>query len=179
MSTKTERSAKIDVLTKALESASGIYLTDINKISVAQISQLRVELRKKNSKYLVVKNSLAKIALERCGKKELVEYVHGPIGVAITSGDSTDPIKVIRDFKKENKDILEVKAAFVDGTVFGSVNALRLADIPSRIELLSQLLSVLQAPITNFAGSLYAIISTFAATLEAVKDQKEKEGISA
>jgi len=173
MSTKKERTQVIENLTKEFERAAGIFLTDINLISVAKMTKLRANLRGKGSRYIVLKNSLAKKALERCGKEKLIPYLKGPIGAAIGFDDSLAPIRVIKDFKKENKELLEIRAAYVDGTLFTPADALKLADLPGREVLLSMLLSALQAPIANLAGALTAILSTFVGTLESVKKQKE------
>lgn len=173
MLNKTQRTQAIERLEKDLGGASGLYLTDINKIDTGKMSRLRVDFRKKGIKYLVVKNTLARIALERCGRKELSPFFKGPVGVAISMVDSTAPAKVIRDFQKEFADLLPLKVAYVDGALFNAADAKKLADLPSREVLLSQLLSVLKAPMTNFAGSLSGIMTKFVGTLESVKAQKE------
>jgi large subunit ribosomal protein L10 len=173
MSTRIERTAIIDRLEKEFGEAGGIYLADNNKISVEKITQLRISFRKAGIKYIVVKNSLAQTAAKRAGKDEIIPFFKGPTGVAIAGKESTVPAKIIRDFQKDNKSLLGLKAAYVDGTVLNGEDALRLADIPSREVLLSQLLGCLQAPMSNFVGSLSGIFTKLTGTLSAVKDQKE------
>jgi large subunit ribosomal protein L10 len=112
------------------------------------------------------------VAANKVGKSELAQHFKGPTAVAITSNDSTAPAKIIRDFQKDNKSMLSLKVAYVDGSIFKAEDALRLADIPSREVLLSQLLGCLQAPMGKFAGVLNGILSKFVGTLEALKDQK-------
>jgi large subunit ribosomal protein L10 len=172
MSTKQERTQTIETLEKEFRQAGGIFLTDINRISVEKISKLRVNFRAKGIKYLVVKNTLARIACERCGKKDIVPYLKGTVGVALAKSEPLSPAKIIKDFQKDNKDLLEIKVAYVDGTLFGMQDALRLADVPSREILLSQLLGCLQAPIANLAGTLNGVLTAFAGTLESLKNQK-------
>ena len=173
MSTKQERTKIIEILENEFRDAGGIYLTDINRINVDNITKLRINFRKKGIKYIVVKNTLARIACERCGKKDLIPYLTGPVGVAFAKNEHLSPAKIIKDFQKDNKDLLEIKVAFVDGTLFNMQDALRLADIPSREVLLSQLLSCLQAPMANLAGTLNGVLLKFAGTLEALKNQKD------
>lgn len=175
MATQKERTESIATLEQEFKGAKGIYMTDFNKINVEKITQFRRNLRNCGTKYIVVKNSLARIALERCGLNELTPFIKGPLGVAVTKKDGISPAKVIRDFKKSNKDLLELKVAYVDGVVFNAQQAERLADLPSREVLLSQLLSCLKAPMTGFAGALNGILSKFVGTLESVKVKKEKE----
>jgi large subunit ribosomal protein L10 len=97
------------------------------------------------------------------------------VGIALADNESMAPAKIIRDFQKENKDLLAVKIASVDGTVFSGTDALKLADIPPREVLLAQLLGCLQAPVANMAGALNAVLVKFAGTLEGLKNLKESD----
>jgi len=173
MSTRNERTTVIETLEKAFGQSGGIFVADNNKISVEKITQLRVSFRKAGIKYIVVKNTLAQNAAKRVGKDGIIPFFKGPTGVAVAGKESTAPAKIIRDFQKENKDMLALKAAYVDGMLFNGVDALRLADIPSREVLLSQLLGCLQAPMGKFVGSLAGVFTKLVGTLNAVKDQKD------
>lgn len=173
MSTRSERTTIIENLEKEFKEAGGIYVADNNRISVEKITQLRVNFRNAGVKYVVVKNTLAQNAAKRIGAEGIVPFLKGPTGVAIVGKESTVPAKIIRDFQKENKSLLELKVAFVDGTVLTGEDALRLADIPSREVLLSQLLGCLQAPMGKFVGSLSGVFSKLVGTLNALKEQKE------
>ena len=172
MSTRTERTAVIEELEQAFREAQGIYVTDNNRITVEVVTRLRTELRKNGVRYYVVKNSLAKEACKRVGINGLNGFFTGPTAVAVAAKDGTVPAKILRNFRKELKDLLEVKGAYVDGTMFTSAQTEALADLPSREVLLAQLLGVLKAPVGNMAGVLNGILSKFVGTLEAVKDQK-------
>jgi large subunit ribosomal protein L10 len=175
MSTRIERTAAIETLEKEFGKTGGVFVADNNKISVQKISQLRVNFRKAGIKYVVVKNSLAQNAAKRAGKEALIPFFKGPTGVAIAGKESTAPAKIIRDFQKENKDLLSLKVAYVDGMILKGEDALRLADIPSREVLLSQLLGCLQAPMGKFVGSLSGIFTKLVGTLTAVNEQKESK----
>jgi large subunit ribosomal protein L10 len=106
------------------------------------------------------------------GITSLDSFFKGPTAVAVASKDGMAPAKILRNYRKELKDLLEVKAVYADKTLFTGAQADQLADLPSREVLLSQLLGVLQAPVANMAGVLNGILSKFVGTLEAVKDQK-------
>jgi large subunit ribosomal protein L10 len=172
MSTKVQRTADIDKLEKAFAEARGIYVADNNKITVAQVTKLRSLLRKKDMRFLVIKNTLAKIAVKKGGRDALASYFKGPTAVVLAPADAAAPAKVIRDFQKENKDLLAVRAAYVDGTMFDAAQVLRLADIPGREVLLAQLLGCFKAPMGNLAGVLSGIIEKFARTIDALKEKK-------
>jgi len=175
MVSRTERTERIEKLENEFGDATGIYLTDVNRIDAGKITDLRAEFRKNGLRYIVVKNTLARIALERKGIKEITPFLKGQVGVVIAKDDPTVPAKLIKDFRKKNKDLLEVKAAYVEGTTFDAKDTERLADIPSKEVLLSQLLSCMQAPITKFAQTLNGFMTTFVGTLDAVKTKKESE----
>lgn len=175
MSTRIERNDAITALEEEFEGATGIYMTDFNGIDVEKITKFRNDLRAVGSKYLVVKNTLAKIALERKGFESLTEFVKGPTGIAVTHEDGVSPAKVIKDFRKENENLLDLRIAYVDGGIFNADEAKRLADLPSKDVLLAQLLSVFNAPMSNFAASLGGVFTKLTGTLEAVKAKKEAE----
>src|SRR5690554_1225034 len=172
MSTRVERESVIEELEKEFLEGTGIYLTDNNKINVEKVTKLRADLRNNGIRMVVVKNTLAKIACDRIGKDELSPFFKGPTAVTITNDEGTIPAKIIRDFQKENKEIFPFKISYVDGSVFSGEDTAKLADIPSKEILLSQLLGCLQAPVQNFAGVLNGILSKLVGTLEAVKKQK-------
>jgi large subunit ribosomal protein L10 len=172
MSTRNERTTIIDELEQEFRGAQGVYITNNHKIKVEAVTRLRSELRKKGVRYFVVKNTLAKEACKRVGITDLDPFFKGPTAIAFSPLDSTAPAKTLRDFRKELKDLLEVKAAYVDGTFFSGAQADKLADLPSREVLMAQLLGVMQAPVGNMAGVLNGILSKFVGTLEAVKDKK-------
>ena len=135
MSTKAERTQAIETLEKEFSGATGIYLADNNKISVAQVTKLRVNVRKKGMRFIVVKNSLA-LAAERSGRELSPDFSRArPPSVA--HDDGAAPAKIIKEFQKDYKDLLTVKAAYVGGAVFSPDEVLKLADIPSREVLLS------------------------------------------
>lgn len=174
MINRSERTKKIEVLEGMFGKAMGIYLTDINRISVARLTKLRAEFRKEGLQYVVVKNKLAKIAVERSGKSDIMPFLKGPVGIAFANTDSTAPARVIRNFQKDNKELLEVRAVYVEGSLLPGSACAQLADVPSREVLLATLLSVLKAPVQKFAGTLNAVSSKFVRTLDAVKQSKEK-----
>jgi ribosomal protein L10 len=175
MSTRIERTEAIEAIEKKLTGATGIYLTDFNKINVEKMTQFRRDIRNAGGKYVVVKNTLTSLAFEKCGLNELTPFIKGPIGIAYTTEEATSPAKVIRDFKKKNKNLLDLKIALLDGNLFDAKQVAKLADLPSREILLSQLLSCLNAPMTNLVCTLNGLFTKFLGTLEAVKNKKESD----
>lgn len=172
MSTRIERAAVIDKLENDFREAKGIFLADNDRINVEKVTALRADFRKAGVRYIVVKNKLAQNAVKRIGKEELAPYFRGPTSVAFSETEGVAPAKIIRDFQKENKDLLQLKIACVDGALFDAEKALRLADLPSRDILLAQLLGCLQAPMGKLAGSLCGLLTKLVGTLTALKEKK-------
>jgi large subunit ribosomal protein L10 len=172
MSTKAGRTASIDKMEKMFAEARGIYVADNNRVTVAQVTRLRSNFRRQGMRYLVVKNTLARIAANKSGREAIATHFKGPTAVVFAPADAVAPAKIIRDFQRENKDLLKVRAAYVDGAMFDPAQVLQLADIPGREALFAQFLGCLKAPMGNLAAVLSGIVVKFARTLDALREKK-------
>jgi large subunit ribosomal protein L10 len=123
---------------------------------VAQVTELRKQLREAGVEFQVLKNSLARRATAQAELTALDEFLTGPTAIAFSKDDIIAPAKILTDFAKKNE-ALSVKAGVVEGKVVGFDQIKALADLPSREGLLSMLLSVLQAPVRNFALAVKAV----------------------
>lgn len=103
-----------------------------------------------------MKNTLVRRATAAAELTELDEVLTGPTAIAFSADDAVAPAKIISEFAKKN-DALKVKGGVVEGRVVGVDQIKALADLPSREGLLSMLLSVLQAPVRNFALAVKAV----------------------
>jgi ribosomal protein L10 len=175
MLTRTEKTQVVENLKKEFSEASGLYVTAYQGMTVEKFNNVRAKLKDVDAKYVVVKNTLAKLALAQSGIEGLDGAFKGPVGVAITKKDIASTAKVIKKFNSENGNLLAVRMAYADKTVFADADAERLADLPTREELLSMLLSTFNAPITKFAGTLNGILTNFVRTVDAVRIKKEQE----
>lgn len=152
-----------EVAAKLRESKSTIVV-DYRGLNVAEVTELRKQLREAGVEFKVYKNTLTRRAAEEAGLAGLNEALTGPNAIAFSMEDVIAPAKVINDFAKKH-DALEIKAGVIEGNVATVEEVKALAELPSREGLLSMLLSVLQAPIRNFA------LAT-----KAVAEQKEEQG---
>lgn len=166
---KLDRVAEIS---EALNDAKGVYMTDFSGLSVEQITNLRREFRKENVSFLVVKNTLAKLSAEKVGMKDMVPYLTGPTGLAVSNDDPIAPIRVITDFQKLHKKPT-LKAAILEGKVLDENEAAALKDIPTRDVLLGQVVSGIASPLTGLVGGLQGLIRNLVYTLNAVREKKE------
>lgn len=167
--------AKIEAvaaLKEKFSSAQAMILADYRGLSVIEISALRSACREQGVEVHVVKNRLAKRALNDAGLPALDEFFTGPTAVAISTSDPVAPAKAMSEFAKSN-DKLQIKGGLFEGRPAGLNVVKQLASLPSREELLSRLAGSLASPSRNFACALAAITAGFARALRAVADQKE------
>jgi large subunit ribosomal protein L10 len=151
-----EKQLAVNEVAEKLKSSSCTIVTDYRGLNVAQVTQLRKTLREAGIEFTVLKNSLARRATATAELTELDEFLTGPTAIAFSNDDLVSPAKILTDFAKKN-DKLTVKAGVVEGRVVGYDQIKALADLPSREGLLSMLLSVLQAPVRNFALAVKAV----------------------
>jgi len=151
-----EKQLAVNEVAEKLKSSSCTIVTDYRGLNVAQVTQLRKSLREAGIEFTVLKNTLARRATANAELTELDEYLTGPTAIAFSKDDVVSPAKILTDFAKKN-DKLSVKAGVVEGRVVGYDQIKALADLPSREGLLSMLLSVLQAPVRNFALAVKAV----------------------
>ncbi|WP_026693311.1 50S ribosomal protein L10 [Peribacillus kribbensis] len=152
-----------DIAGKFKESKSTIVV-DYRGLTVAEVTELRKQLREAGIELKVFKNSMTRRAAEAVELSGLNEALTGPNAIAFSNEDVVAPAKILNDFAKKHE-ALEIKAGVIEGNIATVEEVKALAELPSREGLLSMLLSVLQAPIRNLA------LAT-----KAVADQKEEQG---
>jgi large subunit ribosomal protein L10 len=170
---KDEKSAFVSEFQQKLDDASAFYLTDFTGLNVKQITQFRARLRKEGVEYVVVKNTLAKRALEALELPDVAGFFSGPTGVVIGRQDAVAAAKMITDFAKEFGDRPAVKVGVVDRREFGPEQVKRLAEMPPREVLLAQIAGGLQAPMARLAGGMSQLMAGFARAVDQLRQQKE------
>jgi|SRR5690625_511450 len=144
-----------EIVTKFRESQSTV-LVDYRGLDVAEVTELRKQLREAGVEYKVYKNSMSRRAAAEVELSELDEILVGPTAIAFSQDDVVAPAKIINNFAKDHKD-LEIKGGVIEGNIVTLDQIKELADLPNYEGLLSMLLSVLQAPVRNFAYAAKAI----------------------
>ncbi|NQX64297.1 50S ribosomal protein L10 [Paenibacillus qinlingensis] len=159
-----EKEQAVAEVTEKFKASASTIIADYRGLNVAQVTQLRKSLREAGIEFVVLKNSLARRASANAELSALDEFLTGPTAIAFSKDDLVAPAKILTEFAKKN-DKLSVKGGVVEGRVVGYDQIKALAELPSRDGLLSMLLSVLQAPVRNFALAV-----------KAVAEKKEAEG---
>lgn len=168
---KTETEQKLAPL---FQKAKGLVVAENKGLTVAQVTSLRQNCRQAGVTYKVIKNTMSRRLVQGQHQEGLEPLFTGPTAVAFSPADEAAPIKVIVEFQKKNKEAkIEVKGGWVGNQVFTSQQLAELAKLPGRDALLSQLCSVLQAPMANVAAALAAVLRQVPATIQALADQKQ------
>lgn len=159
---------KVSALVETFKGAQCLAVTDYAGLTVEKVTKLRSDLRSKQIKYVVAKNTLMKIAAKEAGVEGLDKFLKGPSAVAIGTNDPGALAKVLFDFGKDNQKP-EIRAIYIDGKVYPAAEAERIAKLPSKEYLISMVIGGVQAPMTNFLGTLKGILRELVGTLEAMK----------
>lgn len=174
--TKSQKAVAIDDLVSLLKNAPVVYLTDFKGLSVSQATELRDDFRHNGVQYRVVKNTLLKRAMDEIGGfDELYDHLAGPIAVAL-SGEPAAAARVIKKFTKTNNiQLPEIKAAFVDGAVYGAGSLDVLAALKSKEEIIGDIAGLLLAPITSVVGALSGVGGTLAGAIQTIAEKEGEE----
>ena len=140
----------VQEISDLLNGAATAVLVDYRGLTVEQDTALRKELRANNVVYKVYKNTLLNFAVKGTEFESLSQHLEGPTALAVCKDDATAAARVLAKFGKD-AEALEIKAGIVEGTYYDAAGIEKIANIPSRDELLSKLLGSIQSPITNFA----------------------------
>ena len=171
---KDEKQVLIDELTEKFKNASSFYLTDFTGINVHKMETLRKKIRNSNSEFRVVKNTLAKIALERAGyDKDIQKYFEGPTGVAFGFDDAVAPAKVLVDFLKEKEnEKMKVKVCLIEKQQFEGSKLESISKMPTKKDLLAQMAALLNSPLQNLVMLLNSPLQNLVGVLESLKEKK-------
>ncbi|MEE0829950.1 MAG: 50S ribosomal protein L10 [Longicatena sp.] len=143
-----------EIASKMKENDSTVVV-EYRGLSVAEVTELRRELRKENVEMKVYKNSLAQRAASEVGAEELTNDLAGP-NALVFGPDAVAPARILAEFAKKHEKLV-LKSGIVEGKVVGVETIKELAGLPNREGMLSMLLSCLQSPIRSFACVVKAV----------------------
>ena len=162
------KEATITELTDQLAHIQGAIVTDYRGLTVEQITNLRKRLRSVGARYVVVKNTLFKIALGNQQLPDLGQMLEGPSAVIFSDGDPVEVTKTLLAFTKElRKDLPQVKGGLLGQSVMSAADVNMLATLPPKLEILGNVVGTFQAPVANLVGVMGAILQNLVGTLEA------------
>ena len=163
----------IDNLKDIVAKCDVAILTDYRGLSAAEMTILRRRLRELGIDYKVVKNTLARFAVERAGRGELVSLFEGPVAIAFGYGNIVEPARTLDDYIRTSKTVLSIKGGFLADRILTSEEVVTLSKLPSREILIGKVLGGMQAPIVSLLTCLNAPMRGFIGVLQARIQQLE------
>src|SRR5579862_5659873 len=160
-------------LREIVATSKGALLTDYRGLTVAEVTNLRKRLRQTDAEYHVVKNTLFKIAIGDEAGAQLNALLTGPTAIVFSHSDVVAPAKAIIDFLRElKKPDIKLKGGWIDGRIYNVDQVTAISKLPSREQIVAQLIGSLNAPAANLVGTLDNIIGEFVRTVQAIADKK-------
>lgn len=153
-------------------SAHSAIAAEYRGLSVAQMTELRRQARSSGVYLRVVKNTLARRAVEGTDFECMQEGFVGPLLLAFSEEDPGAAARLMKGFAKTNER-LQVKLVSFGGQLLGVSDLDRLAELPTREEAISQLMAVMKAPLDKFARTLNEVPGKMVRTVAAIRDQKQ------
>ena len=158
-------------VSERLKKAQTVVLAEYRGISVEDITVLRSQARASGVYLRVLKNTLARRAVQGTPFEKLADQMVGPLAYGI-SDDPVAAAKVLHAYAKTNEKLV-IKGGAMPNYVMTAKEVGNLASMPSRAELLAKLMGTMQAPIAKFVRTLNEVPGKFVRTLAAVRDQKQ------
>jgi len=171
---RAEKGKIIEGLKDRAERAQVAIVTDFQGLSVAQLTPLRAKLHEAGCDYQVVKNTLARLAFSQTPHNVLGEKLKYSCAVAFGYDDPVVAAKVVVEFAKKN-DKFSVRCASLNGKLLDEAAVKALSDLPSREQLLAQVLGTMNAVPQNFVCLFANVLRGMLNVLSALKEKKEQE----
>jgi large subunit ribosomal protein L10 len=172
---RPEKAAMAAELKSKLSDASFVILADYKGLNVVKIAELRRRLRGVNAQLQVIKNRVFAHVAKELGYKGFDQPAAGPSAMVFGKGDVVATAKILKDFIKENEKPV-IKTGALQGEALTAADITQLASLPSREQLLAQVVGTLAAPMTQLVGVLQQKTATIVYVLKAIEEQKGKAG---
>ena len=176
MKTRKQKQDNLDALAEQFKNANAAVLVSFKNMTVAKDQELRRQLREAGVTYSVVKNTLARKAAAGTPLEPLADEFKGVTGVALSSTDPVGLSKAISKFTKANAEIFSFKVGLVEGKVLELKQVEAIANLPSREELISKMLFLINAQAQRLVTVIQAVPRNLAVVMDQVRAQKEAQG---
>lgn len=179
MKTREQKQIDLDALTEELGNSKSAMIVSFNKLTVNKDQEFRNRLREAGAKYQVVKNTIARLAVKGTQYEDASEHFKGVTGIAWTDSDPVVLSKAISKFVKDNADFFTLKAGVVDGRVVDQKQVEAIASLPSKEELISKLLFVLNAQAQRIVTVINAVPRNLAIVIKQIGETKPEVAVAA
>jgi len=171
---RAKKAEQVEELGKELKNVSSLIVTTYSKLTVAQDYELRKVLRGSGAKYAVVKNTLAERAAKGTSVEQVLKDLSGVTSIAYTEGDPVALAKALSKYAKDNPEFT-FKAGIVEGRVISIKEIQALATMPSKEEIYSKLLFLINAPAQRLVTAMNLGRNLAMVVNQGVKEKKFKE----
>jgi large subunit ribosomal protein L10 len=169
-----QKQAMVSEISAKLKGAQSVIVAEYRGLDVGRVTQLRSKARKSGLYLRVLKNTLARRAVQGTPFEKLSDQMVGPLMYGI-SQDPVSGAKVLSEFAKDNEQFV-IKAGAMPNSLMSAKDIKALALLPSREELLAKLMGTMQAPVATLVRTMNEVPGKFVRTLAALRDQREKSG---
>ena len=176
MKTRKEKQEDLEALAEQFKNANAAMLVSFKKMTVAKDQELRRQLREAGVSYSVVKNTLARKAAAGTPLEPLADEFKGVTAVALSTTDPVGLSKAISKFTKANAEIFSFKVGLVEGKVVELKEVEAIASLPSREELISKMLFLINAQAQRLVTVIQAVPRNLAIVMDQIRAQKEAAG---
>jgi len=171
MKSRETKQRDLDALTESLRNSKSAMVVSFNKLTVNKDQEFRNSLRAAGAKYQVVKNTLARIAVKGTQYEEATDAFKGVTAIAWTDSDPVVLSKAISKFMKDNADIYTFKTGVVEGKLVDLKQVQSIASLPSKEELISKLLYVINAQAQRLVTVINAVPRDLAVVIKQIGDK--------
>ena len=170
--TPDEKRAIVAEVAEVAKDALSAVAAEYRGLTVEEMTELRVKARQGGAYLRVVKNTLARRALEGTDFECMSGELSGPLLLAFSQEDPGAAARVVKDFSKEHENLV-VRMVSVGGEVLPAADIERLANLPTRDQAIAMLMGTMKAPIEKFVRTLAEPHAKLVRTVAAIRDQKE------
>ena len=167
---RAQKERLVSELSEKLKENANIYLVNFKGLTVSQSNELRRRMKESNSYFVVIKNRLAKKALEN-GDERLISLFTGPTAIAYNNHDPVILAKILVSFSKENN-VLKIKGGLAEKKFVEEKQIREIADLPSREVLMAKLAYLLASPLINVLQLIRTPLMNFGILMNQLKDKK-------
>ncbi len=178
---RPEKVAEVERLEGVLKDCASVFLTDYRGINVAMMNDLRGRFREADVQFRIVKNNLLIRAADNVDLPDWVNDLVGPTAMAVGLADPVAPARVIKSFQDDHRrkgDFLLFKGGLLEGEIIEQSTFMKLASLPSREELLSRLVWVINSPLQGLVNVLTGVPRGLVTALDDLRRKRESGDIA-
>ena len=167
---RADKVAVVDEVRQRFDDAEAVLFTEYRGLDVGALAALRGHLIDADCRYKIYKNSLVRLAIESSAPEGTLDLLLGPTALAFCGKDPSAAAKALRQFAADNEALI-IKGGVLAGTLLDGVQVRELADLPSRDEIMAQILGAFAAPLSSLASMMNNLLGEMSGLIQALADK--------